>query len=237
MGHSREEAALPCNLQADIPSEVRNLALPCQCLCDSSELAHTSRCRSADSQNNPPVQAPLVFNPESSQGKQILTTRSRTDGRRPPIQGLRQPVAVRQYPDDFVILLVDSEGPVKVQSAWAHLQAKDMWLRPADTIEDQAHLMVQCMESWFLADPEALRTYYNQGFLIRSLPRRRNIEEIPKRNVARALAHATRPTQKGVYHKTRHGFDLLALIDPTRLREASGRAQRLFAVLEQRARV
>jgi hypothetical protein len=94
------------------------------------------------------------------------------------------------------------------------------------------------MESWFLADPEALRTYYKQGFLIRSLPRRRNVEEILKRDVGRVLEHATRPTKtKGMYHKTRHGFDLLALIDPTRLREASGRAQRLFAVLEQRARM
>jgi hypothetical protein len=94
------------------------------------------------------------------------------------------------------------------------------------------------MESWFLADREALSGYYKQGFLVNSLPDRANIEEIPKRDVKRKLDDATRPTTtKGLYHKTRHGFDLLALIDPEKLRRASQRARRLFEVLEQRARM
>lgn len=146
---------------------------------------------------------------------------------------------VESCKEGFLILLVDSEGPVAPEvNSWTHLSTSDRWEKPELVNDDQAHLMVQCMESWFLADPEALRTYYKQGFLIRSLSRRRNVEEILKRDVARALEHATRPTKtKGIYHKTRHGFDLLALIDPTRLREGSARAQRLFAVLEQRARM
>jgi uncharacterized membrane-anchored protein YjiN (DUF445 family) len=89
------------------------------------------------------------------------------------------------------------------------------------------------MESWFLADHEALSRYYERGFLINSLPGRANIEEILKRDVERALDHATQPTLKGRYHKTRHGFDLLALIDPRKLREASGHARRLFEVLSE----
>jgi hypothetical protein len=139
----------------------------------------------------------------------------------------------------FLILLVDSEGPVAPDvNSWAHLRTNDRWKKPKAVNDDHAHLMVQCMESWFLADPEALRSYYKRGFLIKSLPRRRNVEEIMKHDVARALENATHLTKtKGMYHKTRHGFDLLALIDPTRLREASGRAQRLFAVLEQRSRM
>jgi hypothetical protein len=93
------------------------------------------------------------------------------------------------------------------------------------------------MESWFLADVRTLSEYYGQGFLINSFPGRPNIEEIPKRDVEQALDHATRLTQKGVYHKTRHGFELLANIDPAKVRAASGHAQRLFEVLEERARM
>jgi hypothetical protein len=92
------------------------------------------------------------------------------------------------------------------------------------------------MESWFLADREALGGYYNQGFLVNSLPDRADIENIAKRDVQQSLDHATRPTTtKGLYHKTRHGFDLLALIDPEKLRRASQRARRFFEVLEERA--
>jgi hypothetical protein len=72
--------------------------------------------------------------------------------------------ALRQQTGDFVILLVDSEGPVVAPGAWAHFHARDGWQRPAGTIQDQAHLMVQCMEAWFLADREALIEFYGQGF-------------------------------------------------------------------------
>ena len=139
--------------------------------------------------------------------------------------------AVRQQADDFVILLVDSEGPVEAPSAWAHLHARDGWQRPAGTTEDQAHLMVQCMEAWFLADREALIEFYGQGFLAGSLPGQPNIEQIPKRSLLPVLKHASKQTTKGPYDKTRHGFALLALIDPQRLRDASLHAGRLFDVL------
>lgn len=79
---------------------------------------------------------------------------------------------VERSKDGFLILLVDSEGPVDPGvNSWTHLRTNDRWEKPEAASNDQAHLMVQCMESWFLADPEALRTYYKQGFLIRSLPR------------------------------------------------------------------
>jgi hypothetical protein len=142
--------------------------------------------------------------------------------------------AVRQYPDDFVILPVDSEGPVDVQSAWAHLEARDRWQRPPGTIGDQAHLMVQCMEAWFLADREALVEFYGEGFLVDSLPSQPNIEQILKRFLLPVLKHASKQTTKGSYDKTRHAFALLALIDPHRLRVASLHAGRLFDVLIQR---
>jgi hypothetical protein len=139
-----------------------------------------------------------------------------------------------QGKEGFLILLVDSEGRVDANLAsWAYLRRRDGWRRPRHAVDDQAHLMVQCMESWFLADHEALSRYYEEGFLINSLPGRANIEEIPKRDVEQALDHATQPTLKGRYHKTRHGFELLTRIDPMKLCQASGHARRLFEVLSE----
>ncbi len=142
--------------------------------------------------------------------------------------------AVRHQSGDFIILLVDSEGPVEAPSACAHLHAREEWQRPAGTLEDQAHLMVQCMEAWFLADREALTEFYGQGFLAGSLPGQPDIEQIPKRSLLPALRHASKQTTKGPYDKTRHAFALLARIDPQKVRGASDHAGRLFDVLIHR---
>ena len=77
------------------------------------------------------------------------------------------------------------------------------------------------MESWFLADKDALAGYYGQRFLRNSLPNRPNVEDIPKTDVMAGLEHASQQCQKGKYHKTRHGFAILALINPALVECAS----------------
>ncbi len=143
-------------------------------------------------------------------------------------------LALGQNQGDFILLLVDSEEAV-AGGPWQHLSARegDRWRRPTGASDDQAHLMVQVMESWFLADQPALADYYDQGFLLGSLPGQPDIELIPKQRVFRALQHASRNTKKGAYHKTRHAFDLLERIDPSRVRTASRHANRLLLVLER----
>jgi len=142
--------------------------------------------------------------------------------------------ALRRHQEDYILLLVDSETAVEAMP-WQHLNERegDNWQRPDGASDDQAHLMVQVMEAWFLADKEALADYYGQGFQRNSLPRRQNIEQIAKEEVFRALRDASRRTQKGDYHKTRHGFDLLEQIDPALVRKASPHANSLFAVLKR----
>jgi hypothetical protein len=133
---------------------------------------------------------------------------------------------------DFIILLVDSEGAVAANvGSWAFLKASDGWDRPQGVAEDQAQLMVQCMEAWFLADGEALARFYGQGFVRGALRGRTNIEQVPKNDVIQALERASRATQKGKYHKTRHAFALLAQIDVEQVRARSERARRLFDTL------
>jgi len=79
------------------------------------------------------------------------------------------------------------------------------------------------MEAWFLADRDALAAYYGQGFRRNALPGdERHIEAISKDDLVPALEQATQATKtKGQYHKTRHGFALLAKIDPIKVEDGS----------------
>jgi len=122
-------------------------------------------------------------------------------------------------------LLVDSEGPVTSRTAVEHLQTRDGWdfasLRNFDVF-----LMVQAMEAWFLADRETLAAFYDGGFLANRLPgSATSIEIIPKDDLEPKLKHASRQTQKGEYHKTKHGFAILAQLDPSKVGNASAQAR------------
>jgi hypothetical protein len=126
----------------------------------------------------------------------------------------------------LVLLLVDSEGPVQ-GTPMEHLSAVDRWDLSLMS-DDQLHLMVEVMEAWFVADPDSLSSFYGQDFAARSLPANPIVEAVRKADILSALNRATRRTQKGEYHKTRHAFDLLARIDPEKVRRRAPHCQRLF---------
>jgi len=123
----------------------------------------------------------------------------------------------------LLILLVDAEhhfapetkgaDDLNAQVRAQHLTQRDGWdLSEVDP--KQIHLMVQCMEAWIVADPDALGGHYRKGFQANSLPRRQNLEDEPKPDVYAKLKKATEKTQKGAYAKIKHASKLLALIDP-----------------------
>jgi hypothetical protein len=135
-------------------------------------------------------------------------------------------------PGTFPVLLVDSEGPVSAgNTARVHLRDGDHWTEVMP--DTQVHLMVQCMEAWFLADVPAVVQYYQHEFAESALRGNPDIEAIPKRDVMDKLNNATRTTSKGAYHKTRHGFEILGRIDPAAVRRCSPHANALFTLLEQ----
>lgn len=138
-------------------------------------------------------------------------------------------MALRTYPDAFNVLLVDSEGPVAA-SVWKHLGSMDQW-RVTRLPEEHGHLMAQTVEAWLVADPEALAGFYGQDFHRRALPVRRDIEEVDKKTLLEALKKATGKTRKGPYHKIEHCSQLLARIDPTRVRARARHCERLFTTL------
>jgi len=137
--------------------------------------------------------------------------------------------------DDFPILLVDSEAPVAESSPWEHVRLRpgDGWARPQGASEDQIHLMVQGMEAWFHADTGALGEYYGQSFRMAGLSQGPDVENIPKADLFAGLRRATKDCQKGEYSKGEHSFQILARIDPTRVRALSPFAERLLSLLDR----
>lgn len=87
----------------------------------------------------------------------------------------------------------------------------------SDDLAVCVHLMVQCMEAWIVADPEALESFYKQNFKKDSLPKRPNLEDEPKADLYEKLKKATKETQKGEYGKIKHASKLLAMIDPEKI--------------------
>lgn len=137
--------------------------------------------------------------------------------------------------DDFIVLLVDSERPVK-DTPWLHLKNRDNWDKPPGATDDNAHLMVQCMEAWFMADKETLAEFFGTGFNEGGLPARLDVEGIPKDDINNGLRMATRQCKpKGEYHKGRHSFAILGRLNPQKVIEASPYAQRLVDTLLDKA--
>ncbi len=90
--------------------------------------------------------------------------------------------------------------------------------------------MVQCMESWFYADKESLAGFFGAGFNSNALSGA-DVEDIPKVDVERGLRFASRSSRKGPYHKGRHSFEILRMLDVDKICDASPHAKRLIATL------
>src|SRR5258708_6043191 len=90
--------------------------------------------------------------------------------------------------------------------------------------------MIEAMETWIVADPDALVTYYGQHFRTNALPHQ-SLEEVAKIAVGRALEQAIRTTQKGAYRKIRHASDLLKRIARQKVRRRCPSAERMFVTL------
>ena len=130
--------------------------------------------------------------------------------------------------DTVPLLLVDSEGPVAVgNSVWQHLHTRDSWSQPLNASNNQAFLMVQIMETWFLADRVALQKYFGARFRQNALRTWPNLENVPKSTVLNALASATASCSKR-YSKGKVSFELLARINPTLVETACPQAEALL---------
>ncbi len=140
--------------------------------------------------------------------------------------------AVRNpQPDALPLLLVDSETAAqKGRTVWEHLKTRsgDNWDKPEGAKDDQAFLMVQVMESWFLADRKGLESFFGQHFRAKAIPKWTQREDVPKQSVYEALDKGTAACGPRRYAKGNMSFSLLAEIDPAEVEKASPNAKALF---------
>jgi len=137
-------------------------------------------------------------------------------------------IALKNNVSAIPLLLVDAEAPVtEDHSSWRNLKTRDGWGRPPGAKDDQAFLMVQVMESWFLADPGALHRSFGPHFSdapFRSWPA---LEAVPKQTVYEVLEKATAEC-KHAYRKGDVSFDVLASMDPVKVEAACPHANELL---------
>ena len=113
-------------------------------------------------------------------------------------------------------------------------QRGDGWDKPNGCADTDCHLMVQLMESWFLADRDTLKVFFGNGFKENQLPPAVSpIEGVAKADVYKALKASTANCKtKSSYGKGEHSFKLLAKIDPARVVAASPWAKRFIDQLK-----
>ncbi len=141
----------------------------------------------------------------------------------------------REYQNTFVLFLLDSDAPIdEDETPKSFLQKQNPLWHLQEAEENQCHLMVHLMESWFFADKDKLAEFYGQNFNRNALTKNANVEKIKKSDVENHLANATKNTQKGEYHKTKHGAKLLEIINPQKVREAAPHCERLFQIISEK---
>ena len=116
-------------------------------------------------------------------------------------------------PGELPLLLVDGEAPVaRGHTVWQHLKAQADWDRPHGAGDDRAFLMVQVMETWFLADQALLREYFGAGLREQHLRAWPVLEALTKDTVITALVQATAGCSKS-YSKGKVSYELLAKLN------------------------
>jgi Domain of unknown function (DUF4276) len=147
--------------------------------------------------------------------------------------------------DEEAMLLVDSEDSVEAKHQqgapenwlpWEHLTARDGWNKPAGSTDLDCHLMVECMENWFLGDSAKLASFFGQDFKANKLPAVvASIETITKTAVMGGLKQASVACKpKGAYGKGPHSFKILKTLDAKLVVSSAPWAARFEAEMKKR---
>jgi hypothetical protein len=129
------------------------------------------------------------------------------------------------------LLLVDSEDAILPNhTVWQHLKIRDGWNQPPGSSADDAFLMVQVMETWFLADHAALQKYFGPNLNTKVLPKWSDLESVPKVTILDTLESVTQNC-KTRYAKGQVSFELLSRVDPAEVEKRCPHARRFLTRL------
>lgn len=131
------------------------------------------------------------------------------------------------------LLLVDSEEPVADGYAvWDHLQTRNQhrFQQPMGADDHSGFMMVQSMETWFIADPPALQRFFGSSLDTSVFEKLPVLETILKEDALKTLQQATLRCSRH-YSKSRRAYGLLAEIDPQRVANACPHAKDLLDYL------
>jgi len=113
--------------------------------------------------------------------------------------------------DEYPILLVDSEDPISSDRPWDHLCVRDRWDRPVGAEDEQAQMMATCMETWIMADHEALHKVFGSCLREGTLIPVNDLEERSRQELLESLKSATNNCGKNKgYDKGKRSFQILA---------------------------
>jgi hypothetical protein len=140
----------------------------------------------------------------------------------------------KRAPDDIILLLVDSEEPLTPGAdGWTHLESRpnNRLKKPEKATEEHLFLMVQCMETWFLADLDRLEEYFGPEFNRSVFKQWPDLEAVPKPDVLAALVRASKRLDKKARGYAELSFDVLATLRPDEVASRCPDAKRLLGRL------
>ncbi len=135
----------------------------------------------------------------------------------------------------YVAMWIDSEEPtVDLEATWQHLQrirTVNQWARPKGAEDDQVLFMTTCMETWIVADRQALTNNYGTKLHESALPSLSNIESRDRHDVQERLQHATRDCSRP-YKKGVESYELFGALTPSTISAHLPSLARIKRILE-----
>ena len=143
----------------------------------------------------------------------------------------------RRNPSDLNVLLIDSEGSApSAAEAIRALRSRSYWDANAAPDDGQLNFMVQAMEAWFIADPQAMARYFRNGFAVGRLPHPQNAESASPNELTDSINQALRAIggrRRQKYDKVRDGAQLLARVNEATVRRNCPSFRRLTDFLSR----
>jgi hypothetical protein len=137
----------------------------------------------------------------------------------------------------YVAMWIDSEEPMSnIELTWTHLEnvsTVPKWRAPCGAADDQILFMTTCMESWIVADRDALREHFGNELQESALPANLDLENRARHEVQDKLYHATRNCSNP-FRKGERSFEIFGLLSPTTLKQHLPSFVRVARVLNAR---